>query len=88
VVEASVCKTDLSGFESRRYLQFFIMLHSLLYDLARHRIADVDPTGVFMQGELYAGDRHFGIYAPALALREQPFSPIVTGSGRNESELT
>jgi hypothetical protein len=23
VVEASVCKTDLSGFESRRYLQFY-----------------------------------------------------------------
>ena len=22
MVEASVCKTDLSGFESRRYLQF------------------------------------------------------------------
>jgi len=35
-----------------------------LYDLAGHKIADVDPTGIFMQGELYAGDRHFAIYAP------------------------
>jgi RHS repeat-associated protein len=35
-----------------------------LYDLAGHEVADVDPTGVFMQGELYAGDRHFAIYAP------------------------
>jgi len=36
-----------------------------LYDLAGHKVADVDPTGVFMQGELYAGDRHLAIYAPA-----------------------
>jgi RHS repeat-associated protein len=36
-----------------------------LYDLAGHKVADVDPTGVFMQGELYAGGRHFAIYAPA-----------------------
>jgi RHS repeat-associated protein len=36
-----------------------------LYDLAGHKVADVDPTGVFMQGELYAGDRHFAIFAPA-----------------------
>jgi RHS repeat-associated protein len=35
-----------------------------LYDLAGHKIADVDQTGVFMQGELYAGDRHVAIYAP------------------------
>jgi ATP-dependent DNA ligase len=28
VVEASVCKTDLSGFESRRYLQFTYNLMS------------------------------------------------------------
>jgi len=35
-----------------------------LYDLAGHKIADVDPTGVFMRGELYAGGRHFAVYAP------------------------
>ena len=35
-----------------------------LYDLAGHKVADVDPTGVFMRGELYARDRHFAIYAP------------------------
>jgi RHS repeat-associated protein len=35
-----------------------------LYDLAGHKIADVDPTGVFMQGELYTGSRHFATYAP------------------------
>jgi RHS repeat-associated protein len=36
-----------------------------LYDLAGHKVAGVDPTGVFMQGELYAGGRHFATYAPA-----------------------
>ena len=35
-----------------------------LYDLGGHKVADVDPTGIFMQGELYAGDRHFASYAP------------------------
>jgi RHS repeat-associated protein len=35
-----------------------------LYDLAGHKVADVDPTGVFMRGELYAGGRHFAVYAP------------------------
>jgi RHS repeat-associated protein len=35
-----------------------------LYDLDGHKVAEVDPTGVFMRGELYAGDRHFAIFAP------------------------
>jgi len=30
-----------------------------LYDLAGHKVADVYPTGVFLQGELYAGDWFF-----------------------------
>jgi RHS repeat-associated protein len=36
-----------------------------LYDLAGHKVAEVDPTGVFMSGELYAGGRHFAIFAPS-----------------------
>jgi RHS repeat-associated protein len=35
-----------------------------LYDTDGHKVAEVDPTGVFMRGELYASGRHFAVYAP------------------------
>jgi hypothetical protein len=35
-----------------------------LYDLGGHKVAEVGPAGVFMRGELYAGGRHFAIFAP------------------------
>src|SRR5207245_3811333 len=35
-----------------------------LNDLAGHKVAEVNPRGVFMLGELYAGGRHYATYAP------------------------
>ena len=35
-----------------------------LYDAEGHKVAEVDPTGTFLRGELFAAGRHFAVFAP------------------------
>ena len=35
-----------------------------LYDSDGHKVAEVDPTGTFLRGELFAAGRHFAVFAP------------------------
>jgi len=35
-----------------------------LYDTEGHKVAEVDPTGTFPRGELFAAGRHFAVFAP------------------------
>jgi RHS repeat-associated protein len=35
-----------------------------LYDNAGRKVAEIDTTGTFQRGELYAGNRHIAVYAP------------------------
>jgi RHS repeat-associated protein len=35
-----------------------------LYDTEGHKVAEVDSTGTFLRGELFAAGRHFAVFAP------------------------